>query len=187
MISIDTVYQKVLALANKEQRGYITPQDFNLFADQAQKEIFEQYFYDLNQFRRLNSIIKTRVKNRNKIIEKLITSPLWNKQFSFLEIAKNVKPSFFGLPILISKKYLSKKKQFFNFLKKKGIETRIVISGNFVNQPSVKIYNLNPKNESFPKAQEIENRGFFIGLHPKSISEETLNHLERNLLKISEL
>ena len=52
-ISIDTVYQKVLALANKEQRGYITPQEFNLFADQAQKEIFEQYFYDLNQFKRV--------------------------------------------------------------------------------------------------------------------------------------
>jgi len=53
MINIDTVYQKVLALANKEQRGYITPKDFNLFADHAQKEIFEQYFYDLNQFSRV--------------------------------------------------------------------------------------------------------------------------------------
>ena len=54
-ISIDTVYQKVLALANKEQRGYITPQEFNLFADQAQKEIFEQYFYDSNQLTRSQS------------------------------------------------------------------------------------------------------------------------------------
>ena len=53
MISIDKVYQKVLAFANKEQRGYITPQEFNLFADQAQMEIFEQYFYDLNQFMRI--------------------------------------------------------------------------------------------------------------------------------------
>ena len=52
-ISIDTVYQKVLAIANKEQRGYITPQEFNLFADHAQMEIFEQYFYDLNQFSRV--------------------------------------------------------------------------------------------------------------------------------------
>jgi len=49
MVNIDTVYQRVLALANKEQRGYITPQQFNLFANQAQMEIFEQYFYDLNQ------------------------------------------------------------------------------------------------------------------------------------------
>ena len=53
MVSIDTVYQKVLTFANKEQRGYITPQEFNMFADQAQKEIFEQYFYDLNQFSRV--------------------------------------------------------------------------------------------------------------------------------------
>ena len=53
MVSIDTVYQRVLALANKEQRGYITPQEFNLFANQAQMDIFEQYFYDTNQFGRL--------------------------------------------------------------------------------------------------------------------------------------
>ena len=51
-ISVDKVYQKVLALANKEQRGYITPQEFNLFADHAQMDIFEQYFYDLEQRQR---------------------------------------------------------------------------------------------------------------------------------------
>ena len=51
-INIDSVYQKVLALANKEQRGYITPLEFNLLANQAQLDIFEQYFYDLNQFKR---------------------------------------------------------------------------------------------------------------------------------------
>ena len=53
MVNIDTVYQRVLALANKEQRGYITPQEFNLYANQAQQEIFEQYFYDLNQQARI--------------------------------------------------------------------------------------------------------------------------------------
>jgi hypothetical protein len=52
MIIIDNVYQKVLALANKEQRGYITPLEFNLLANQAQELIFEQYFYDLDQFKR---------------------------------------------------------------------------------------------------------------------------------------
>jgi|14BtaG_2_1085337.scaffolds.fasta_scaffold06506_3 hypothetical protein len=49
-VNIDTVYQRVLALANKEQRGYITPQEFNLHANQAQMNIFEQYFYDIHQF-----------------------------------------------------------------------------------------------------------------------------------------
>ena len=51
-VNVDTVYQRVLAIANKEQRGYITPLEFNLFANQVQMEIFEQYFYDLNQAER---------------------------------------------------------------------------------------------------------------------------------------
>jgi len=49
MVSVDTVYQRVLAIANKEQRGYITPQEFNLLANQAQMVIFDQYFYDIKQ------------------------------------------------------------------------------------------------------------------------------------------
>jgi len=52
-VSVNTVYTRVQAIMNKEQRGYITPQEFNLFANQAQMDIFEQYFYDLNQFMRL--------------------------------------------------------------------------------------------------------------------------------------
>tara|TARA_R100000808_G_C2143861_1_gene151651 strand:- start:1610 stop:2476 length:867 start_codon:yes stop_codon:yes gene_type:complete len=65
-ISIDRVYQKVLVLANKEQRGYITPQEFNLLADHAQMEIFEQYFYDLDQLQRLpgtTEIYADKIKN----------------------------------------------------------------------------------------------------------------------------
>ena len=48
MVNVDTVYQKVLALCNKEQRGYMTPQEFNLLADKAQFEIFDGYFHDIN-------------------------------------------------------------------------------------------------------------------------------------------
>ena len=52
-VSVDTVYQRVLGILNKEQRGYVTPQEFNLFANQAQMDLFEQYFYDINQFGRI--------------------------------------------------------------------------------------------------------------------------------------
>ena len=52
-ISVDTVYQRVLGILNKEQRGYVTAQEFNLFANQAQEDLFEQYFYDINQFGRI--------------------------------------------------------------------------------------------------------------------------------------
>ena len=56
MVSVDKVYQRVLAILNKENRGYMTPQEYNLLANQAQLEIFEQYFYDLNQYNRRGEI-----------------------------------------------------------------------------------------------------------------------------------
>ena len=71
-ISVDTVYQKVLALANKEQRGYITPQEFNLLANQAQMEIFEQYFYDQNQTDR-NLKNSTEFSNVDEMLDEKIS------------------------------------------------------------------------------------------------------------------
>ena len=71
MVGIDKVYQRVLALANKEQAGYITPQDFNLFADHAQLEIIDQYFYDLNQSSRLESSNNEYADVTNFIEEKI--------------------------------------------------------------------------------------------------------------------
>ena len=44
MIAIDNVYKTVLNILNKENRGYITPSEFNTLAKQAQTEVFESYF-----------------------------------------------------------------------------------------------------------------------------------------------
>lgn len=48
-ISVDTVYKTVLLILNKEQRGYMTPDEFDKIGQQVQLEIFEKYFEDLNQ------------------------------------------------------------------------------------------------------------------------------------------
>jgi len=48
-ISVNTVYKKVLSILNKEQRGYMTPDEFNKIVNHVQLEIFEKYFEDLNQ------------------------------------------------------------------------------------------------------------------------------------------
>ena len=71
-ISVDTVYQRVQSILNKESRGYLTPQEFNLFANQAQLEIFEQYFFDLNQYERLPKK-DTEYSNLVKIINERIS------------------------------------------------------------------------------------------------------------------
>jgi hypothetical protein len=48
-INVDLVYKTVLLILNKEQRGYVTPEEFNKISTQVQLEIFESYFEDLNQ------------------------------------------------------------------------------------------------------------------------------------------
>ena len=48
-INVNEVYQTVLFILNKEQRGYLTPAEYNKIGTQVQLEIFEKYFEDLNQ------------------------------------------------------------------------------------------------------------------------------------------
>jgi hypothetical protein len=54
MVNINTVYTTVLYILNKEQRGYVTPAEFNSLAVLVQDEIFESYFPDGNQVNRQN-------------------------------------------------------------------------------------------------------------------------------------
>ena len=46
---INSVRNTVLAIINKNNYGYISPSDFNLFAKQAQLDIFDEYFIQYNQ------------------------------------------------------------------------------------------------------------------------------------------
>jgi hypothetical protein len=45
---INSVRNTVLSILNKNNYGYISPSDFNLFAKQAQLDIFDDYFYSYN-------------------------------------------------------------------------------------------------------------------------------------------
>tara|TARA_R110000787_G_scaffold3543_5_gene13850 strand:+ start:3932 stop:4870 length:939 start_codon:yes stop_codon:yes gene_type:complete len=47
---IDDVRNTVLAIANKNNYGYVGPQDFNLYCQQAQMDMFEDYFYQYNNW-----------------------------------------------------------------------------------------------------------------------------------------
>jgi len=65
-VSVNTVYRTVLLIINKEQRGLLTPDEFNRIAAQVQLEIFNEYFDDLNQQLRVpgnDSEYSDRIKN----------------------------------------------------------------------------------------------------------------------------
>jgi hypothetical protein len=46
---IDTVYQTLTTIINKEIQGYVSPTEYNLIANNVQLEIFREYFEDENR------------------------------------------------------------------------------------------------------------------------------------------
>lgn len=87
-ISVDTVYKTVLLILNKEQRGYMTPDEFNKIATQVQLETFENYFESLNQQLRVpdnDSEYADRVKNIDEkiaIFKKYVTATYSTDHFT---------------------------------------------------------------------------------------------------------
>jgi len=76
-VNVNNVYQTVLYILNKEQRGYMTPGEFNNVAAQVQQSIFEKYFEDLNQYMRgpqVENEYADRVKNLEEKISNFETS-----------------------------------------------------------------------------------------------------------------
>ena len=102
----------------------------------------------LSQLKKLNKFKKQRSINRNSIIKGLTLSKKWKNQFTFIKPIEKLTPSWFGLPILVNKRYIRSKKRFLKMLNKNNIETRPIISGNFLNQPCIKLYNLKKKVKS---------------------------------------
>ena len=140
-----------------------------------------------NQFKRLKKFMSIRNFNRNKIITSLKKNKKWDKQFQFVKLSKSIKPSWFGLPIMVSKKYSNIKNKFLKKLSSNGIENRPIISGNFLNQPASKMLKLKYNKNDFKNSNEIEERGFFIGLHTKKITNSQLKNITNNFLKIDDL
>lgn len=55
---INSVRNTVLAVLNKNNYGYISPSDFNLYAKQVQMEFFEEYF---SQYNKLVNMVNQRI------------------------------------------------------------------------------------------------------------------------------
>ncbi len=71
-VNVDIVYKTVLLILNQQQRGYITPDEFNKFGTQVQRTMFEGYASDLNQQYRLpqnDTEYGNRIKNVDQMLE----------------------------------------------------------------------------------------------------------------------
>ena len=147
---------------------------FNLRPTEIAGAIGRSQFKDLFKFKKIRNL------NRKNIINLFKKDKKINRSIKVIKPNKNVNPSWFGLPLIVNKKNLLKKLML--RLEKNGIETRPIISGNFLKQPSVKKYGL-IKNIKFKNADYINNHGFFIGLPFDKIKINILKKIERSFQK----
>jgi CDP-6-deoxy-D-xylo-4-hexulose-3-dehydrase len=167
---------------NLDPRYIFINQGFNLRPTEMQAGLAQ------NQFKRLKKFIINRTKNREKIIHSLKKNKKWNNQFEFISVPKNISPSFMGLPVLVNKRFKNKKKNFINYLEQQGIETRPILSGSFVNQPAAKLFKLKKNNKKkLMNVQIVEDLGFLIGLHTKTIDKKHLNLITNCFLNIDKI
>ena len=128
----------------------------------------------LSQFKDLDKFIKIRSENRIKILKEFKKNKKINNYMNIIQENKFTKPSWFGIPIVGKKRF--NKEAFIKKIEKRGVETRPIISGNFLKQPAIRKYKLNNKNKMV-NADYINSKGFFIGLPTEKIKLKTLNKL----------
>ncbi len=95
---INSVRNTVLSILNKNNYGYISPADFNLFAKQAQLDIFEDYFYQYNtqinkENNRLGRLSGTGYADIKKGLEEVLDS------FSVTSFLTRVNSNIYSLPL----------------------------------------------------------------------------------------
>ena len=163
-------YEKKISRENKDldSRFIFYNSGFNLRPTDVSAAI------GLSQFKDMDKLIKLRNYNRELIVKSFKKSSIINSNFNFIEKNKHVEPSWFGIPILIKNK--NNRNYFVSKIEKNGVETRPIISGNFLKQPAVKKYNLIKKNRLI-NSDIINNHGFFIGLPTRKLNSNIINRL----------
>jgi hypothetical protein len=95
---INEVRNTVLAILNKQNYGYVSPADFNMYAKQAQLDVFEQYFYKYNRgiimenARQSNTGLADMTKRTQEVIEifSVMTDPVVSVPTNSYTLPENI-------------------------------------------------------------------------------------------------
>jgi CDP-6-deoxy-D-xylo-4-hexulose-3-dehydrase len=134
------------------------------------------------QLDRLADMNDTRNTNRTRIIAALQAHPKWQGQLEFPVATENIAPTWFGLAALLGPRFARHRSRYVNQLSTRGVENRPIIGGNFTRQPAATLFGIAGDPSGFPGAEEISRRGFFVGLHTESLSDEKVDRLASILL-----
>ncbi|MHC4524874.1 MAG: DegT/DnrJ/EryC1/StrS family aminotransferase [Planctomycetota bacterium] len=136
-----------------------------------------QAAFGLEQIKRLESMNQNRKINFRNIVEIFRSHPLWDEQLIFPRVQKDIEACWFGFPFLVSGKLNLNRKLFIDHLLSRSVDTRPIVSGNMALQPAIHKFNVDLSLAPFEGAQEVHDRGFFIGCHSNLFEKEKIENL----------
>jgi len=131
-----------------------------------------------SQLKKLKKISSIRQQNFKSIRRALLNDKRYSNKFNIIEESLGNNIVWFGIPIILKSTDKNYKKKVTNKLNKFGVDTRPLISGNFANQPAVKLYKLKI-NSNLKNANFIDKNSFFIGLHNTKTNNKTINYIKK--------
>jgi len=161
-------------LSGPESKFQFVTTGYNLRPTEIQAAI------GLGQIQKIDEYIQKRRRLVAKVSESLKETPL--RLAVHKEIAQNLDAenhSWMMIPICVDDDLVSKQK-IQNFLEENGIETRPVLTGNFLDQPVMKNLIGFISNVPLDNANWVARNCFLIGAH-HDYSEEQIRHLTRVL------
>ena len=175
-----THHQKMLKLYPKlEPRFIFSNYGYNLRPMEIQAAIANE------QLKKIKKFEKNRTFNRKSIIENFYQNKNNVDKLSFIKSAKNVTAKWCGIPFLLNKNLKNDKFKIIKKIEKLGLETRPIVCGNILNQPAIKLFNLNNRNIKLKNCQEVDERGIYIGLktkkNPIRVSKQIADILNKSL------
>jgi len=140
----------------------------------------------IEQLKDLDSFVERRINIANQVSQSLNGTSLEVIDAGYFENNnKNRFHSWMLIPIRINKTLeASKKAEFIKALENTGIESRPVLTGNFIRQPAIKrlFPELNP--EMFPVAEKVSTNYFMVGCHHE-LTDEQIKYLCEKLRNLA--
>ena len=133
-----------------------------------------QAAFGLEQLRRLDLMNCNRIQNSALIRSAFVAHPRWRGQLQFPESPQRLEPCWFGFPFLVARSEQLDYRQFTAALLAQGIDTRPIVSGNMALQPAIKLFDVDCSLGPFQGAQEVHDRGLFIGVHAKPLEHQRI-------------
>jgi CDP-6-deoxy-D-xylo-4-hexulose-3-dehydrase len=117
--------------------------------------------FGLHQLRKLPEFNQQRKELAQKFFAFIDQTPFLNRPVTH----PLAQPSWFALPVIITLEAPFSRKDLMSYLESEGVETRPIVAGNVACHPVSQLFE-EFQQETFPGADIIHARGFYVGLSP---------------------